>query len=233
MFDPTEAEARIAITQLSECGQTLSIHMHGPVDERLGRRFRRRLERGREPQPPAEEQREHDDHRGDGGRVRQRVADHRIAFVDGFDRRLQRRCVRRRAGEDACTVGGGETEDGRDCSRHPGDYRDEGAGHADRRGPAAPQRREEGRTRGDTDGVGEQDEAELAEDVELHRVGQLVVDGAERQPDEERRGGAEGDAPNADHPEGGPDTDDDEDQQHHLIDEEVDHRALLSAPPTP
>src|SRR5688572_5680319 len=72
VLDSAEAEARIALAQLAERGQTGAIDAHGPVDERLGRRRRWRFERRWQPEPPSEDQRQDDDHRGNGRWVGQR-----------------------------------------------------------------------------------------------------------------------------------------------------------------
>ena len=99
----------------------------------------------------------------DGRRVAQRVGDHRVAVDSGFGRSLERRRVR---GAPAKQTGTGRPPTGRarwQRARRASEGGDESARGDDGLGTASAQTGEERRTRRQPDGVGEQDEAELAE----------------------------------------------------------------------
>ena len=228
VLDTAEPEARVARAQLADRRQPGRRHVDRPVDQPLDRRRRWRwFEPRREPQLAAEQQREDRDHRRDRGRVGERVGDDRVAVGHGLGRGLERRGVRGAAGEQPGPVGGRQVEHPRHQRTQPGQRRDECGGDRHRERAATSHAGDERRSRRQTDRVGEQHEAELAEQSEAVGRTDRVVDRADGEADEQRRRRAERDPPDADAADTGADSDDEEDEQDRVVHQEVRHRPGL------
>ena len=156
--------------------------------------------------------------------VGERVGDDRVAVGHRLGRGLERRRVRGAAGEQPGPVGGREIERPRHQRAQPGQRSDQRRGDRDRERAATSQAGDERRTRRQADRVGEQHEAELAEQSEAIGRTDRVVGRADGEADEQRRRRPERDPLDADAADTGADADDEEDEQDRVVHQEVRHR---------
>ena len=228
VFDPTERDSGIPAAQVVERWARIRGHEHCPVDDPLRPcRLPRRFELGRQVEVTAEQQRGDHQHRDHGRRIRERVRHDWVPGRNCFARGLQRWCVRRAAGEQASAIGRREPEEVSHEGAHAGERDRQCRRDRDCSRAAPPQPAEKRRPGRQPDRVGEQDETELAQQGQALGAAQRLVERANGDAHEQRRGRAQRHAFDPHRAEARPKADGQEHEQDRVVRDDIDDGAEL------